>query len=458
MKVMIGSSRIATTGNGTIWVDKYAPRIASEILGNNDAVSKVMKWLSIWTSGKIPEKRAILLFGPTGTGKTSLVYAIASESGYEVVEINASDKRDKETLRRLIGSSASLGSLFSEIKGRILLIDEVDGLSGDEDRGGVSAIIETIKETRNPIILTANDKWDSKIRSLHSHCLSIETRKIIASTIVNALSKICQKEGIQSNVEALKIIADHSNGDLRSAINDLQAFAEGKREISAEDIKGLSARRDRVKGIFDGLREMFQADTFSKALYSIESLDMDHDMLIQWVYENIPREFTNPSELSQAFDTLSRADVFLGRIKRTQDWGLLSYVYELMSGGVALARTTSPRRFVSYSFPNYIRGLSATRAKRTALKEVCLKIGSKTHASTREILHEYLPTARTIMENNAKMAGRMIKWFDLTEEDMDAITGGKKIKVAKEKKARTPDHDKTKSKEKPMQAKQTLLF
>jgi replication factor C large subunit len=458
MKVMISSPRITTHDDSAIWTDKYAPRFASEVLGNSDAISRVVKWLSVWTNGRIPDKRAILLFGPTGTGKTSLVYAIARESGYEVVEINASDKRDKETLRRLIGSSAALGSLFSEIKGRILLVDEVDGLSGDEDRGGVSAIIETIKETRNPIILTANDKWDTKIRSLHSHCLSIETRKITTSTIVNALSKICQKEGIKTSVEALKSIADHSNGDLRSAINDLQAIAQGKRELEIDDVKKLSTRRDREKGIFDGLREMFQSDTFKGALYSIESLDIDHDMLIQWIYENIPREFTNPSELSRAFDVLSRADIFLGRIKRSQDWGLLSYVYELMSGGVALSRTTSPKRFASYSFPNYIRGLSATRAKRGALREVCSKIGSKAHASTRETLHEYLPTVSTIIENNAKMAAKMIKWFELTEEDIDAITGGKKIKVAKEEKPKKLGPTKTKAKDKPKETKQTLLL
>jgi replication factor C large subunit len=455
---MIGGPRITAHNDSAIWADKYAPRAASEVLGNGDAVSKVLKWLSTWAMGKIPDKRAILLFGPTGTGKTSLVYAIASECGYEVVEINASDKRDKETLRRLIGSSATLGSIFNNIKGKILLVDEVDGLSGDEDRGGVSAIIETIKETRNPIILTANDKWDTKIRSLHSHCLSIETRKITTSTIINALNKICQKEGVRPDVDALKIIANHSNGDLRSAINDLQAIAEGKQELALNDVKTLSTRRDREKGIFDGLREMFQSNTLRGAVYSIEQLDMDQDMLIQWIYENIPKEFTSPTELSRAFDILSRADTFLGRIKRTQDWGLLSYVYELMSGGVALSRTTSPKRFVSYSFPNYIRGLSATRAKRAALKDVCLKIASKSHASTREILHEYLPTISTVMESNPKTAARMIKWFDLAEEDVDAITGGKKIKVAKEEKAKEPEQENTKKGEKLKETRQTLLL
>ncbi|WXG45836.1 MAG: replication factor C large subunit [Candidatus Atabeyarchaeum deiterrae] len=444
--------------NSIIWADKYSPMRISEILGNAEAVSKIVKWLSTWSTGRIPEKRAILLSGPTGTGKTAMAYAIANESGYELVEVNASDKRDKETVRKVIGSSAAMPSLLGGTKGRILLIDEVDGLSGDEDRGGVSAMIEAIKETTSPIILTANDKWDTKIRSLQSLCIDVEVRRIQASTIINALSRICQEEGVKTNLEALKLIAENSSGDLRSAINDLQAIAEGRNEITLEDVGNISARRDRVKGTFDGLRAMFHSENLRQAVSSVESLDMDQDMIIQWIYENIPKEFADPSELSQAFYMLSRADIFLGRIRKNQDWGLLSYVYELMSGGVALARKIPSKRFVTYSFPNYIKALSATRSRRTAQKEVCLKLGAKSHESAREILHEYLPTIKTIIENNPRAATEFIKWFDLAEEDVSTITGGKKIKVMKAEPTKTAERKKKVSAETPQQTKQTHLF
>jgi replication factor C large subunit len=451
-------SAVGGLNSCSIWADKYSPKKTSEVLGNRDAVAKIEKWLSCWDAGKIPEKRAVLLSGPTGTGKTTMVYAIGNESGHEVVEVNASDKRDKETIRRVIGSSATLGSLFSDEKSRILLIDEVDGLSGDEDRGGVSAIIEVVKETMNPIIMTANDKWDTKIRSLHHLCLMIEVRKIQTSTIVNMLTKICQNEGVEPNLDALKTIADNSGGDLRSAINDLQAIAEGRDEITLTDVKNLSSRRDRLQGIFDGLRAMFHAESMSKAISSVESLDIDYDMLIQWVYENIPREFTNLSELAQAFDALSRADIFLGRIRRYQDWGLLSYVYQLMSAGVALSRKIPSNRFVNYSFPNYIRGLSNTRSKRSALKEVCLKLKAKCHASTHEVLKEYLPSIQTIIENDPKTATEIAKWFDLTEEDLETITGGKKVRLIKVGQPKPPSPKSPGTKQKDKEAKQTRLF
>ena len=449
---------IPAPNRSSTWADKYSPRKSSEVLGNRDAVSKIERWLTSWDAGRMPDKRAVLLSGPTGTGKTSMVYAIGNESGREVVEVNASDKRDRETVRKIIGSSATLGSLFDDKKSRILLIDEVDGLSGNEDRGGVAAIIETVKETVNPIIMTANDKWDTKIRALHRLCLMIEVRRLQTSTILNMLTKICQNEGIEPNLEALKAIADNSGGDLRSAINDLQAIAEGRSAISLADVKNLSSRRDRLQGIFDGLREMFHAESMSKAISSIESLDMDYEMLIQWVYENIPREFTDPHELVQAFDALSRADIFLGRIKRYQDWGLLSYVYQLMSAGVALSRTTPSNRFVNYSFPNYVRELSNTRSKRSALKDVCLKMKAKCHASTHEVLQEFLPSVQTIIENDAKAATEIAKWFALTEEDLETITGGKKIKLLKVEQPKQSLPKRTRARQKDKEAKQTRLI
>lgn len=442
----------------SIWADKYSPKKSSEVLGNRDAVAKLMRWLSWWDTGKIPEKRAVLLSGPTGTGKTTMVYAIGTELGHEVVEVNASDKRDRETVRKIIGSSAALGSLFGEGKTRILLIDEVDGLTGDEDRGGVSAIIEAVKETVNPIVLTANDKWDTKIRPLHRFCLMIEVRRLQTSTIANLLAKISQNEGVKANVEALRTIADNSAGDPRSAINDLQAVAEGRSEITLADVRGLSSRRDRLQSIFDGLRAMFHAESMGKAISSVESLDMDYDMLIQWVYENIPREFTDPSELMRAFDALSRADIFLGRIRRYQDWGLLSYVYQLMSAGVALSRRVPSNRFVNYSFPNYIRELSNTRSKRNALKEVCLKLRAKCHASTHEVLQEFLPSIQTIIENDAKAATQIARWFDLTEEDLEIITGGKKVKLLKAEQPKPSLPRATKASQKDKGGKQAQLF
>jgi replication factor C large subunit len=449
---------IESPNSSSIWSDKYSPRKVSEVLGNGDAIARIKRWLLAWDSGKPPEKRAILLSGPTGTGKTAMVYAIGNESGHEVVEVNASDKRDKETIRRVIGSTAALGSLFNDVKTRILLFDEVDGLSGDEDRGGVSAIIEVIKETTNPIILTANDKWDSKIRPLQRLCMMVDLRRIQTSTIVNMLIRICQNEGVKSNLEALRVIADNSGGDLRSAINDLQAIAEGRNEITLSDVKSLSSRRDRLQGIFDGLRAMFQAETMGKAISSIESLDIDYEMLIQWIYENIPREFPDPSELTRAFDALSRADIFLGRIKRYQDWGLLSYVFQLMSAGVALARGIPSKRFVNYSFPNYIRELSNTRSKRNAMKEVCVKFKVRCHASTNEVLHEFLPYVQTIIENNPRSATNIAKWFGLTEEDLETITGGKKVRLIKPEQPKPLAQKSPRTKEKGKEGKQTQLF
>ena len=79
-------------------------------------------------------KKPLLVHGPPGTGKTASVYAIANELGYEVVEANASDFRDKNSINSVVGSALNQVSLFK--KGKIILIDELEGFSGNADRGG----------------------------------------------------------------------------------------------------------------------------------------------------------------------------------------------------------------------------------------------------------------------------------------------------------------------------------
>jgi len=109
----------------------------------------------------IKNKGKILLIGPTGSCKTSAVYAIANGLDLEVIEVNASDIRNKEGIERTVGSSANQRSLFS--KERIVLIDEIDALSGMEDRGGAQAIASIIKSSSCCIVMTANEKDNEKI-------------------------------------------------------------------------------------------------------------------------------------------------------------------------------------------------------------------------------------------------------------------------------------------------------
>ncbi|MGH9876558.1 MAG: AAA family ATPase, partial [Nitrososphaerales archaeon] len=78
-----------------IWTEKYRPQTVKEMVGNEDARITFLEWLVNWKNGSKP----VLLVGPPGVGKTTLVKAIVKELGYDMVELNASDVRTKENLQ-----------------------------------------------------------------------------------------------------------------------------------------------------------------------------------------------------------------------------------------------------------------------------------------------------------------------------------------------------------------------
>ena len=119
---------------------KYQPKNSQEIIGQDEAVKTLKDFI---TNYKTQKKKAILLYGPSGTGKTSSTYAVAKELNLKLIEINASDTRNKEQIENKVGGASKQMSLFS--KGKIILIDEVDGLSGMKDRGGIPTIIKLIQ-------------------------------------------------------------------------------------------------------------------------------------------------------------------------------------------------------------------------------------------------------------------------------------------------------------------------
>ena len=402
------------------WTEKYAPRRVSEIVRNTEAAMKLLRLVKEWKPGS----KGILLYGPPGTGKTVSVYAVANELNYEVIEMNASDTRNVQNVMRVAGSAAMQAPLFAK-KGRIVLIDEIDGLSGREDRGGLGAIIKVIKNARVPVVLTANDPWDPRFTSLRQYCELIGYKRLTMWDVVKVLRSICQKEGIVADNEVLKEIAKNAEGDLRSAINDLQALAEGRKRLTKEML-GILARRDREKNIFEVLRMLFSAKTARMATFALSTADVDYEMLMRWISENIPYHMDDVEELAKAYDALSRADVFLGRIKREQNWKLLPYAFELMSAGVALARTKSKFKFVKYSFPSLLRELKSSKEQRDLQKKVGEKIKKRCHTSVTRAINDFLPFIRVIFRNNPEVGAKMAKWFRFNEEEIAFIIGDSK--------------------------------
>ena len=206
------------------WPELYRPKSSSELVGNRDAIQGLKDWIQSWTK-KPPRKRAALLIGPPGVGKTASVGAITHDFGAELVEFNASDKRSKGIIETQVWKAATQQTLDGRM--RIILLDEVDGLSGTSDRGGVGAILKIIAIAVHPIVMTANDPESRRLKDLVKSCQVFNFHPIEHDDILEILVRIASDQGGAVNSELLDNIVKNSAGDLRAAIADLETLIKG---------------------------------------------------------------------------------------------------------------------------------------------------------------------------------------------------------------------------------------
>jgi len=405
------------------WVLKHKPKSLKEVVGNKEAIQKFVNWVKSWENG-VPKKRAAFLYGPPGIGKTVTVEALSNDFHMELVEKNASDYRTEDAIKRFAGLASQYGSLFD--RKRIILLDELDGLTGTADRGGVKATIQIVKTAQCPVVLIANNAYNPRFSTLRNYCILIEFRKPAAGEVMKHLKRVCLREDIQTEEDALKFIAQRSEGDVRSAVNDLQALAQGKKKLTYEDVSWLGYR-DRQEKIFTVLKMIIYGKTCVGAKRAVDMADVDIDMLFEWIYENVPAHLTDPHDLVRAMDALSIADVYRGRIRATQNWSFTRYVIDYMTAGVAMARqNTKAHGWIPFKFPGRIRMLSRSKAERAMQLKIGYKIKRKCHISAVRASKEIFPYLRIIFKNDANMAAGLAKWLDLDPEMVEYLVGTKK--------------------------------
>jgi replication factor C large subunit len=351
-------------------IDKYKPKKLDEIIGQNIVIKKVLDWLNYWKPGK-----ALLLYGPTGIGKGITVELIAKEKNLNLVEINASDNRDASSIKKLIPATKE-GSLLKE---RIILIDEIDNLSRD-DRGGSSEIIEIIKNSRYPIILIAQNAYDKKLKTMRNYCQLIKLRKVPKNIIERKLIEIVKKEKLNLSFTDIKKIAENSDGDIRSAINDLEIESLGYRE--------------REKSVFETMQAIFKGD-FKSALKAIELCDKNLDEIFWWVEQNITNEYSNIDDIALAFEFLSKADLFKGKIYRNQNYRFKKYMRDMIA---SISTIKGSKKFVMYKPPDMLIILGRSKAARKKADNFHGSLGSYLHCSKRKV-KEQMPYLNIILKN-----------------------------------------------------------
>jgi len=372
--------------------EKYRPKKFSDIKGQDIAITQIRSYFRAFNSGRA-KKKALLLHGPAGVGKTTLAITLALENECELFELNASDLRNRAKLEEVMKPSMLQKSLFS--KGKVILVDEVDGVTAT-DRGGLPELIALIEKSKVPIIVTSNDVWQQKFSLLRRKCELVQLKDLPYLIVFDLLKSIVLKENKEIDEILLRGIATKSKGDLRAALNDLQSVMhlEKGHTITHEHV----GEREKSRDIFNALRDIFKLPTSKETVQTFDSVDLQLDQVNLWLEKNIPKEYRG-EELARAYEALSKADIFKGRIYRQQHWRFLVYQNFFLSAGVAAAgKFKNPDGFTKYERPTRILKIWIANQKNAKKKSIAAKYAVYAHISKKRALREFFLTA-LIMDN-----------------------------------------------------------
>ena len=375
--------------NKMLWTEKHKPKI-------NELVNIDIK--RILTN--LESKKPLLFLGPTGTAKTSTVYAISYHLNYEVIELNASTLRNKEQIDRIIKTTAREKSFFK--KGKIILIDELEGLNRN-DRGCIQELMEIVEISNFPIILISQEL--ERLESIKRKVTIIKFEKPKAEAILQILKVIANKENIKYEEELLKKFS-RSYEDIRSAIIDFQILSEANKEFIYEEINERSFKEE----INSALTKIFKTNNLKIAINSIDNLNLllydpikksyplifnNEETLLYYLEENIPLEH---KELEKSFNLLSKADVFHGRISRQQYFRFNIYIKTLMAFLTTIASNKAINNYkkTSRSPKENFRLWSLVSKRKT---DIVKKLAIHTNTSTKKISAEF-NYYKIILKNN----------------------------------------------------------
>jgi replication factor C large subunit len=377
-----------------MWAREYRPKRVENMIGNENARLAVVKWLTHWINGSKP----LLLIGPPGTGKTSLVHALAQQFNYDLIEMNASDTRAREDLEKRIIPILNNTSIFR--KPILLFLDEIDGISSRHDTGGLEYLTKILKEPTIPVIIAANSK-NAKIRELAKVCRSIEYKAIPPRLLLLFLEYILRIENKKLSLEEKISIASDCHGDIRSLLNIAQSRLSGYNAIMG-DITEIDIGNT-INGYFSsGSAEKGKSflsrtnGTYADPRFGMSTEERRKD-LINAFFSSIVSSSRQVDKKSMAalLDVLSQADMIVGRAGRRRQWSLLKYLNDMISYGLYEYSHNKGIKYSQYGMIWPIMGPILARSQ--SMKIVLSSLAQKAHLSRSTFGADYLPYLIKIM-------------------------------------------------------------
>jgi replication factor C large subunit len=362
-----------------MWSEKYRPQSLMDMVGNEEARASFVEWFGKWKKGTKP----LLLVGPPGIGKTTLASLAAKQFGYDMISLNASDVRNKQQIQEILSPVLGNASLLGR---PMIFVDEVDGVHGRADFGGVEALLDILKEPTVPIILAANSESSDKMKSIKKVAKTIYLKPLPPRLMQIYLQKILQKEGTKLSPGSLAKLVMESRGDIRSMINSVQALVTGFEPQTEKSFEILD--------IEEGINSFFKANSLDEARLVLYSLRIDPREKIDAFYSSIISSGISQDQMRQMLQVISEADILYGRIIRTQEWRLLRYLDAILVG---LYKKDLPVRYSRFNLSWPL--LNRLRWDGKSIKSLASNMTKILHVSKSTFATFYFPFILFLMQN-----------------------------------------------------------
>ncbi len=452
------------------WTERHRPSSERQLEGNEVQRRKIRSWLDDWNNG-LPRKKALILVGPPGVGKTSVARAIAQDMGWNVIELNASDARNAAAIRKVATHGSTHRSLFHNPNAKkqrtLVLLDEVDHLSGGlrevsqsriqdamqgedskgnsvtlrGDSGGKAELLRLLAETRQPVILACNDimglwgrgsSWSSTRDRFSKHLLTINFDRANDEALRRIARRVLREENLEFDDEAIEELVKSNPGDLRALVRDLQVLsATSSGHISKEMVQEQSyaGHRDTSEGVFPGLEKLYRCNKAIEAVKLGRSIEKTPSDMILWVHWNNAFLFPQKDSIRRGNRSLSMASkMYTGQFRSTahRSWYWSGQLASL-SASVPNQTPFSNRIFPSY--PNFLRR-NSSRTRPSIMR----RLGEITGMSSSSLREELLPLLSAMLKDSPTLGdstdfGLSMK-FGFTSEEHASLAGLPLTRVA----------------------------
>ncbi|VWU50602.1 replication factor C subunit 1, putative [Hepatocystis sp. ex Piliocolobus tephrosceles] len=467
LKMDINNSNIDNTNTSEneiinqLWVEKYRPKNINDLVGNGQNVIKLKNWLADWESVCLKgfkkqvtktfrgnfenvNARCALLSGSAGIGKTTTAKIVATSSGYNVIEFNASDERNKaavEKISEMATGGYSLASLNNrQLQKTCIIMDEVDGMSSG-DKGGSSAILKLIEKTKCPIICICNDRQNSKMRTLANKCYDLKFMVPNKNSVVKRLLEICKMENIMMEPNAIELLWESTNGDMRQMLNALQLLSRTYKRIQFLDLKKeMNNSNKNVQSLanpFEITMKLLNYHESSK-LKIREMMDLffvDYELIPFFVNENYTNAFNDNDKavptinkwngFAQITHDLALAEKIKYNMKNNMDFSLLPH-FAILSCICPVLRIKLLKAFAAgrINFPTALGKISSFNKNKRLLNELCFNISYKLNVCPNSMIttgllnYIYIKIMTPLYKNNINESIDLMENYNITRENI----------------------------------------